>query len=469
MATTHIPSKTQAEFEIRFIWWALGIAIFGGFALGAHVVSVIGFDFPLGKGFSSYIQIHGHVQFVGWAGLLILGISLHFLPRLAGLPIKNPQRPATILRLIVSGLIIRFVGHSFLPYLTKSALLTPVSILVTLSGLLEWLGIVFYIITVYQTTHGAQGVDKQPALHSIKPFMMIMLMGWFLYATFNIALLVNMTAGKNVILNPSWNEFAVQLFFHFVLLPVTFAFSIRMFPLFLRLPAIDWPVRRFAFSYILAITLQLLPNLPPIAAVISNVPFYVSGVGLIAKGSAILWFVWKLDLFTRRRPPWTIHRVLEPGPERKPTRAGLPDYGEFGRFERLIYSAYAWLLLGAVLDILSGLAILLDWTVPISSDAIRHTYLLGFVTQLILGMAVRMIPGFLRKKRVAVPELVEVTFWLANVAAVSRVVPLILPLALYELLPGIEIITQSFLGFSGIFGLAAVVCLTINLKKTANN
>jgi hypothetical protein len=47
----------------------------------------------------------------------------------------------------------------------------------------------------------------------------------------------------------------------------------------------------------------------------------------------------QLDVLTRRRLVERPARFLFSGPDRAPTRPGLPDYGEFGRLERLVHSA----------------------------------------------------------------------------------------------------------------------------------
>jgi uncharacterized protein involved in response to NO len=421
----------------------------------------------LGKGFDSFIQTHGHVQLMGWTGLFIIGISLHFIPRLAGVPISQPKRIEQILWLVATGILLRSIAHSLLPYFTKSVYFVPLSYAVAASGLLEWFGILLYLKTIIQTLKGVADSDKHPALLSVRPFFAMMLAGWFAYPVFNFVLLVQMILNKEVVIHPGWNEFAIQLFIGLILLPVAFAFSVRMFPLYLRLPAQDWPVRGVAFAYLAAFSIQVLPTLPPILTLKSQIPFYVSSFGQILKGGVILWLIWELDILTRRRDPWTVHRKLHPGPERRPTRKGLPDYGEFGRFERLIYSAYIWLLAGATIDILIGAGALLGWSIPISSDAVRHIYLLGFITHLILGMAVRMIPGFIKKKKVASGKLVDMTFWFGNGAAVLRIIPLILPAFLVETMPWAIFLTQRLYAFSGILALIAVGCLAVNLIKTA--
>ena len=190
---------------------------------------------------------------------------------------------------------------------------------------------------------------------------------------------------------------------------------------------------------------------------------------MMIKCGVILWFIWELDVLTRRRPVERPARFLQIGPDRPPTRPGLPDYGEFGRFERLVYSAYAWLVLAAGCEMIDGGAILSGYALPFGGDPIRHMYLLGFITLLIFGVAVRMLPGFLRKKAVASPGLVEMTFWLGNTAAVFRVLPLILPQRLLELIPGGTILAQAAFGLSGLVALAAVVCLAVNLWRTARS
>lgn len=460
------PKTKQAEFQIRYIWVALAAAVFAGFAIGAHLAFVIGFDFPLGPGYYSFIQTHGHVQLVGWAGLFIIGISLHIIPRLASVPIAHPSWVPRILWLMAAGLLVRSLGHSVVPYLTGSNFFVPMSWLVAGSGLLEWCGILLYVGLLVKTLRGVN-VRMQPALRSVRPYFVMMLCGWFLYASLNLILLVQMAVVRETVMNRAWNEFAVQVFVGLVLLPVAFGFSVRMFPLYLTLRAPDWPVRGTAYAYLLSLGLQVIPGSPLIAKMVPETAQSLSSLGMLLKGGVILWFVWQLDILTRRRDPWTVKRDVEPLPDKRPTRPGIPDYGEFGRFERLVYAAYTWLILAALFEVFLGASALVGTPVSISTDAIRHMYLLGFITHLIFGVSVRMIPGILKKKCVASLGLVDATFWVGNIAAFSRVLPLIVPPGLFEAVPASFLIAQSAFAFSGILGLAAVSCLAINLWKTA--
>jgi cbb3-type cytochrome oxidase subunit 1 len=95
-------------------------------------------------------------------------------------------------------------------------------------------------------------------------------------------------------------------------------------------------------------------------------------------------------------------------------------------------------------------------------------YFLGFITLLILGMAVRMLPGFLHQRQVASPALVEATFWLGNAAVLGRVLPFVLPGVVLQEVPASAPLARMAFALSGLLGLAAVWCLAVNLWKTVH-
>jgi len=346
-----LPKTKQADFQIGYIWVALATAIFSGFAIGGHLAFVIGYNLPLGKGFLSFIQAHGHVQLVGWAGLFIIGMSLYFIPRLSSVPISQPQLIQLLPWLIAIGLLLRSVGHTTLPYIRGSVFFVPLNWVVAFSGLIEWYGILLYVSLLLGTIVGIQNARVRPALMSVRPYFCMMVAGFFLYTSINLVLLIQMALSKEIVVNQAWNEFAIHVFIGLVLLPVSLAFSVRTFPLYLRLPATDWHVRSTAYFYLFSFLLQVVPTAP---LHFGRTAFYLSSLGMLLKGGVIFWMVWKLDSLTRLQEPWTTQRALQPGPHRRPTRPGIPDYGEFGRFERLVYAAYAWLILGAFLEMLIG-------------------------------------------------------------------------------------------------------------------
>jgi hypothetical protein len=118
---------------------------------------------------------------------------------------------------------------------------------------------------------------------------------------------------------------------------------------------------------------------------------------------------------------------------------------------------------------INGAAAVVAYSPAIALSVIRHMYLLGFITLLIFGVSVRMLPGFLKKKAVASPSLVEPTSWLGNAAVLFRILPLILPSTLLASIPGAVSIVRAAFGLSGVIGLTAVLCLAVNLWQTARS
>jgi heme/copper-type cytochrome/quinol oxidase subunit 1 len=115
---------------------------------------------------------------------------------------------------------------------------------------------------------------------------------------------------------------------------------------------------------------------------------------------------------------------------------------------------------------LNGWAMVQGLPLAVGEGVVRHIYLLGFITQLICGVSVRTLPGFLGKRAVACPSLVAPMFWLVNAATVLRVVPLILPSAAKDLTPAVGQMARVGFGLSGVVALAAVILLAISLVGT---
>jgi uncharacterized protein involved in response to NO len=444
---------------------SLALALVVGFSIAAHLGFVIAFGFPVSVGFTSFVQAHGHVQLMGWVGLFVMGISLHFLPRLAGSPIQNKRCLKYIAWLVGCGLVLRSVGSSALPYVVQTQVVVPLAWSLVVSGLLVWAGIFGYIFIVMRLLWQMSQATRR-AFAAVRPFLALTVAGWLLYGSLNFALLIHMAIGKFVVVDPAWNQFAIQCFVNLVLLPVAFVFSIRTFPLYLRLPVPGGWVKPIAYIYLTAVLMQLLPTLPPAMSGAAPVVGDVAPLGMMLKGAVIIGFVWKLDVLTRLRQPWTVNRAGQPGPHRRPTRPGLPDYGEFGRFERLVYAAYTWLLLAAGADMTAGAGEYFQLSFTIPSNVRLHIYLMGFASLLIFGMAVRMVPGFIQKRQVAMPALVSATFWLGNAATMGRLFLYMLPVGLLKWLPGLLPVARTLFALSGLLGMAAVACLAVNLWRT---
>ena len=454
----------HTHFHFGFVLASLLVALTVGFGYAAILAVLIGFQISMGNWWVAMLQAHGHAQLLGWIGLFIIGVSLYFLPRLAGTPLRFPRLPTWILCLLATGILLRAVSQPLLAAGIEDPFHSGLRWALGFSALLETTGVYCYIALLVITLRSA--APNRPALQTVRIFLAIAIAGWGLYSLLAGALVFCASFGDNPLLHIAWNRFGIDFFIGFVILPTAIAFSVRTFPLYLRLRAVRWPVARFGQAYLLALILIHLPVLAQLTEVsFASSLAHLSPIGKVLRGGVLLLFIWKLDILFRWYPPWTVNRIGEPGPERRPTRPGLPDYGEFGRFELLLYAAFVFLALAAAAELLDGALVLFQVGSPFDPDALRHTHLAGFITLLLLGMAPRMVPGFLHKRKVAFPGLVIATFYLATAAAIFRIAPLLLAEILDRVPHGLPASMTAF-GLSGLLGWLAAAVLAYNLWVT---
>lgn len=452
------PSR-QAPFTDLFVHCALVLSLTGGFGMAAALAAHEALGIGLERWWPVLVQVHGHVQIFGWLGLFIMGVSLYFLPRFAGVPLRSPAAARLSAALITSGLVGRGLAQvgMFAGVDAWGPVLRAASV-AQLAGVMLYVALVLDCITTAR--------PEREAFHALRLCFLSMLVGW-VASTALIAWHSMLAVEQMGFLHPLWNQLGLDLFIGFVLLPVAFAFSIRTFPLYLRLPAVRWHVGRLVGLFLVGQTLQSVVAAAELvggghSSATASV-LWLGPAGQLLKGVAILLFIWRLDLLTRRQPAWINERdgtpPEQPRLHRQP-RAHLPDYGEFGHFEWHIYLAYAFLVLAAGLEVHSGAGLLSAAWSPVPTDALRHVYLAGFGTLLLLGMAPRMLPGFWRLRNPASARLIDVSFVLAASAAVLRVAPGLAPSG-----PWHDALQWGY-GVSGLLGWLAVAALAINLWHT---
>ncbi len=459
--------QIHQEFEIGFIWWSLGIAIFGGFMLGAHIAMQIGFNMNLPRALDLWIQTHGHLQLIGWAGLFIMGVSLHFLPRMASVPIEIKATLKLILYLTVSGLLIRTNFEFWQPYFENETITETFKRLAKLGNAIEFSGIIFYIIVLLKTFLKAPEF-KRKGFDIAKPFFISFIIGWLAYSLIQLSA-VFIERYEWV----AWNKLSVNIFINFLLFPISFAFSILNFPLYIHLKFPSKSIKYLGYTYLAIALLYAFFCLPALEI---SLPFDSNLIALLLDlstlsllfSSGIIQRIFLPYNTLQKSPFWRRDGIEIEGTSSKPKpRTGYSDYGEFGRFELLIYSAYIWLLIGLFLDMLAGGFLLFGLNVHYSEDATRHSFLAGFVTLLILGMAQRMLPGFMHKNKIANTKIVTATFILGNIAVFSRVIPTLVPLYLSGPMQFLTQIMLYLFGISGFVAIASLILLFINLKLTS--
>lgn len=455
------------EFEANFIWWSLGIAILGGFMLGAHIAMYIGFNMNLPERLDLWIQTHGHLQLIGWAGLFIMGVSLHFLPRMASVPIERKITLKLVLYLTVIGLLIRTNFEFWQPYVGNETAIEIFKYLAKFGNVIEFLGIALYVAVLLKTFLKAPEFKKK-GFEIVKPFFILFIIGWLVYS------LIQLSA---VFLDRyewiTWNKLSINIFTNFTLLPISFAFSILNFPLYIHLKFPSKSIKYLGNIYLPFALINMFSSLPSLEI---SLPFDSNITALLVDFS-ILSILFSSGIIQRIFIPYSILQkspfwrrdgieIKEANHRVKP-RIGYSDYGEFGRFELLIYSAYVWLSIGLFLDILARGFLLFGLNIHYGEDPVRHSLLAGFITLLILGMAQRMLPGFMHKNKIANTKIVTATFILGNFAVFSRVVPMLIPLYLSGPLQFLTKVMLYLFGISGFIAIVSLILLSINLRLTS--
>ena len=104
-----------------------------GFVLATILTLTEVLHVPLGAWWSAIAQAHGHLQLCGWAGLFILGVAFHFLPRMRGAPLAIPWHVPWILGAQLIGPLFRAFSQPLF-VATGSA---EWRVLLLISGILE--------------------------------------------------------------------------------------------------------------------------------------------------------------------------------------------------------------------------------------------------------------------------------------------------------------------------------------------
>src|SRR5215213_253463 len=82
--------RVVAREDWTFPWYiggALVTALVGGFVLAVLLPLAVVLDWRWGTRWRALVQVHGHLQIVGWLGLFIAGMALRLAPRFAGRPL----------------------------------------------------------------------------------------------------------------------------------------------------------------------------------------------------------------------------------------------------------------------------------------------------------------------------------------------------------------------------------------------
>jgi uncharacterized protein involved in response to NO len=454
------------EFRSRpFVWASLAAGLLPGFGGGVALVAGLLAGRPVSGWWPALVQAHGHAQLFGFAGLLIFGVGLHFLPRLRGAPLIAPHLVPLVLVLYGGGVLLRVAGQIAGPLFDAPGLAptwprTVCAAALALSGPLTLAGACLGIALLAGTGLSGPPLRTRPGVLQVLPLMAVSMAGLVLALVIDGAGAVAAGAtALTLVADPpvamaTWavpaaaDTAAVQLAFLGWIVPVAVAFSARNYPLFVRTRlATATGLRGGLLLLVAGVALDLAGR----AA--SGLPGVQALAGVL-EGAALIWFTMVVGALGPK--------VQLPGRMSDPAEA---------RLARLTASpligAYVWLAVAGTLLVLVALAPLAGWLPP-PEDAPRHALGAGFVLLLIAGMALRLLPGFAgARPRVVRLGPAQTAIVAAHIAAVLRVLP---PIVLWLLAaagasapPWLAAAANMALVLAGLAGAAFVVALALAL------
>ncbi|HET8945700.1 MAG TPA: DUF542 domain-containing protein [Candidatus Polarisedimenticolia bacterium] len=408
----------------RFLKTAILFTLTGGTALGAWALAVMALRERLGGVDRGVIQVHGHWQLFGWVGLFVVGIAYHILPRLTGVPLPSLRAAGWSYGMLASGIVLRF-AQSIDPGVPR-ALLLPLSAGLEIGGvaLFAWT-----IMRILAATPRPRPAWQRFCAHGT---------GWLCAATLlNAAHAFDLLSSGRFEIAPWLNVPYLTVFLVGFVTFWIFGVSLRTLPVFMGLHERPRLAARLAVPLSAAVaTLAIAEGL--FLRDGSEAARVAFGIGSAAVGILLALFVFALGvLATPAAPP-------EPGVDRGS--------------EKFIRLAYAWLIVSGGMLLVFSRAILagagLDHALV---GAYRHALTVGFITTLMAGMALRIVPIF-RGVPLYSARLRDWTFWLLAVGNLIRV--------LFQALSAVNPAWLRVAGVSGILELAALILFAFNLWKT---
>jgi hypothetical protein len=408
-----VPRSTR---YVRFFTASLIFALTFGGTLGALTLATLTlpWNFLGGLPTASAKVAHGYAQVFGFAALFIMGVAYHVIPRFKGAPLAAPGVASASFWLQAGGVLAVAVGVLAGPPVVWPTRLIGATALLAAALSFGW-------VVHHSLAAGAPTPER---------FERYLRAGcaWLAVA----AVLAVATAADIGALQPAVWETALWGF----VAPWILGMSLRIVPVFLGLS----PSPQRGSSALFA-AYQLAVSAWVVVAVIetwTSLPIARALAGAmlaLATGAFLL----RLGIFG----PWE-------------NQATVGDRG----YEKFMVTAYGWLLVALVCTpAWSAAAALSGSPVPaLVLDFGRHAFTLGFLTQMIVGVAARLVPVFAGTPLWSTGWR-DVTFYLLNAAVAVR---------------GLEVLVEvaglseawSYISLSGLLGVGAFATFAVNVLMT---
>jgi uncharacterized protein involved in response to NO len=426
----------QSAVWLLYARASVALAVMAGFGLGAGLFGWVAAGERSGLWWAAAAQAHGHVQIFGWGGLMILGVALHFLPRLLSVDPASLRWAVTAFWAMASGLVVRAVA--------QPAMATSESdlwrVLLVGSAAMTLVGAVIAIAALAATIVRSDAMERKPELRAIAPFFALAIANLLLALGLDLYGVIDAARDDSPLIGPRIGEAIRVAGFYGFVLPVGAAMSVRLFPLYARTRPLGRSAIRVVAGLVLAGLALRLTAIGAGAGWVEAVAGLVQALGLIG-------VVAMSGVARRRRPlPRKATNTL-----REPLQWHLAV-------------AAAWLVVAALLLLArSGERIRFGGSSP-SVSTEWHALGAGYMTLLIVGVGQVLLPGFARKT-MRDARVLWLTLGLGGGAAVLRVVP-------GWIGTGDSEATASLRALAGVVAMAALVAFSWNarlLDRSAQN
>lgn len=361
------------------------------------------------------VWAHAYVQVFGFVGLFVMGMAYHVIPRFAGCALQSPRHVRWSFWLQLGG--VAAIASAFIG---AEALALPLRI----GGSLALIGAsLLFTATIARTlAAGARAPER------FEPWV-IAGAGWMVAAS-------AVTAAAAIVDDTTWHHVIWPMALYGFAGSWIFGVGRRIFPVF-----IGWTPKAAGWDIPLFITYQLgvLAWSAGAWPVQNGTLVTLRGLGAMALLMSVPAFAYQLGMFGRREPPG---RDLDRG------------------YELYIFAAWGWLFVALATGPLWTIAALAQgrYGSVTMLDFSRHALALGFVTQMIMGVASRVLPVFTGHALWS-PRARSVAFWLLNGSLGIRGLEALVAAGYWST-------AWSLIALSGPPAVAAVFLFAVNIAMT---
>ncbi len=364
----------------------------------------------------THSQSHGIIQIFGWAGLFVMGLAYHVVPRIFNRPIQYPVPQQLSMWLVILGLLLRFTGQSLYT-------LPIAGLFLIVAGILLFIAMFVFTWTLYGVIRYSASKSGPAEIWLVTGVIWSVLSG-----AIHLVIMFRMAMHGEPIAHPPWNEALIHVAIFGFITSFIFGLSVKAIRGFLLLKPPHERMNR------LSLVLLQIGLVMVVVGRFGELGQVVAPVGLILSSVGAGMFVVALRLFEPASK--SVHRI---------------PIG-YLRYHWYVRLGFSWLLLGCVMLILIALdEIGLTNMVAVQvSLPVIHVLTLGFVTNLIFGAASRFIPIF-EGADIRYPHLMNVAFVLLTISIVIR---LAFGFSISE-------IGERALGISGASGFIGIILFSI--------